>query len=105
MIGFKHTKETKEKLRKPKSNTENMIIAQRRRRLTENKRIWITNGVENRLIYEHEGIPEGWNHGMTTDSSPPSQKGKFWINDGSKSRMATSIPDGWKKGRIYRRKV
>ncbi len=105
MIGFKHTEETKEKLRKPKSNTENMIAAQQHRRLTEDKSSWITNGVSNILLCENEDIPEGWKRGRAIDTIPPSQKGKFWINNGSESRMATSIPEGWKKGRIYKRKV
>lgn len=107
MLEFTHSNESKAKMRKPKSLVarQNMTVAQQQRRKAEEKKVWITDGQENQLWPENEKIPKGWTIGRTIDTVPPSQKGKFWINNGSNSRMATSIPDGWKKGRIYKRKV
>lgn len=90
-----HTDKTKEKMRKPKSSTINM-------RLAVNPRCgggtWINNGHESKFI--KGALPEGWVTGRLEKPIPPSQKNKIWINDGKKSRMSMTIPDGWTKGRL-----
>jgi hypothetical protein len=39
-----------------------------------------------------------------TNTIPPSQKGKFWINDGILNKMSFDIPVGWKRGKLSNRK-
>lgn len=64
--------------------------------------ITITNGKTNRRINPNEDIPSGWYKGMTKDSP----KGSTWINNGKVSKMmkGDQIPEGWVKGRLYKKK-
>lgn len=102
---FKHSEEFKEKMRVPKTKETRLKMkeSQNVRRSTKKEK-WITNGVDNRLVNSDLEIPTGWNSGRTTDTTPPSQKGKFWINNGVENRMSADIPSGWHKGRLYKRK-
>lgn len=103
--GRTHTEEVKEKMRKPKSilTRKNMKSAQEKRRLSV-KEQWITNGIKNTLIPKDAEIPNGWKRGRSISTTPPSQKGKFWANNGIENKMVFDLPEGWKKGRIYKRK-
>jgi hypothetical protein len=105
-IGKTHNEESKEKMRKPKTEIakQNMKKAQEKRR-EYSKDQWITNGIKNTLIPLTFEIPKGWRKGRTVDTKPPSQKGKFWANNGIENKMVIEIPEGWVKGRIYKRKV
>lgn len=102
---FKHSEEFKEKMRVPKTDTtrSKMKEAQNVRR-SNIKEKWITNGINNKLINSESEIPVGWTYGRTTDTAPPSQKGKFWINNGVENKMSVDVPHGWQKGRLYKRK-
>jgi len=64
--------------------------------------ITITDGKTNKRIKPEESIPEGWYRGMTKDSP----KDSIWINNGKTSKMfkGGKIPNGWVKGRIYKKK-
>ena len=64
--------------------------------------ITITDGKTNKRIKPEESIPEGWHKGMTKDSP----KDSVWINDGKTSKMfkGDQIPEGWVKGRLYKKK-
>lgn len=64
--------------------------------------ITITNGKTNKRIKPEEFIPEGWHRGMTKDSP----KDSVWFNDGKISKMfkGNQIPEGWVKGRLYKKK-
>lgn len=101
---FKHTEEFKERMRAPKS--EHIKIKMRESWHEKRKgyeKIWITNSVNNLLVDKNSKISEGWTTGRTIDVCPPSQKGKFWINDGTISKMSFNVPDGWKKGRLNKK--
>lgn len=102
---FKHSDEFKEKMRAPKSKETRLKMkeAQNVRRNT-NKEKWITDGVSNQLVNSDLEIPSGWKSGRTIETMPPSQKGKFWINNGIENKMSVDIPSGWHKGRLYKRK-
>lgn len=98
---FKHTEEFKQRMRVPKSEE----TKEQMRNLWHEKRkyyekIWITNGMDNQLVDKKSRIPDGWKAGRVTNSSPPSQKGKFWINNGTSNKMSSEVPGGWKKGRL-----
>lgn len=104
---FQHTIEAREKMKKPKSfqHRENMIKAQHRRRELEEDKMWITDGKNNKIVSIQNDIPNGWYKGRTTDTIPPSQKGKYWINNGIINQMSYDIPPGWVKGRLnYKRR-
>lgn len=90
-----HTTASKQKMRKPKSSTINMLLAKNARATGG---VWINNGSQ--TIFTKDHIPDGWSLGRLNPPVPPSQKNKIWINDGKKSRMSMTIPDGWVKGRL-----
>lgn len=57
----------------------------------------ITNGTENKYLYENESIPEGWRLGSTIDL-----KKKAWITDGVTNQrwdMNEELPNGWRTGK------
>jgi len=64
--------------------------------------ITITDGKTNKRIKPEESIPKGWHRGMTKNSP----KKSVWINDGKTSKMfkGNQIPDGWTKGRLFKKK-
>jgi hypothetical protein len=98
---FTHSRSTIERLTQPKSieHKNNMRIAQQLRRATTSTQ-WITNGIQNSSILINDDIPIGWYKGRTTNTIPPSQKGKIWINNGVDNTMSYDVPDGWYKGRL-----
>lgn len=70
--GKPRTEETKQKISKSKKGvkrkpfTEEHLDKMSKSLKGKTKgKIWITNGVESSMIYESEGIPEGWKKGMT----------------------------------------
>lgn len=66
-------------------------------------KIYITNGVERKLVRPDSKLPIGWYVG---DNREKYNLGKIWITDGINSRMifkSESIPKGWKKGRKIRK--
>lgn len=99
---WNHTEDTKKKMRKPKSQNHIQSLIN-----CDNKRSkgmkWITNGTKFELT-RSSTLPDGWWYEFNRVVTPPSQKGKFWINNGVISSMATSVPDGWSRGRLYSRK-
>lgn len=105
MQNFVHTETSKEKMRRPKSESarNSMKRAWELRRANTEPKVWITNGIANCLIAASEVIPDGWIKGRTTVTVLPSQKGKFWVNDGAKNCMMNTIPEGWAKGRLKRK--
>lgn len=100
-IGKKHNVVSIEKMKIPKTQDakENMATAQKLRRSII-KEMHITNGSKNRIIPIGDEIPIGWYKGRANVTTTPSQKGKIWINNGTENKMAMSVIDGWKKGRI-----
>jgi NUMOD3 motif len=101
MIGFTHTEDTKQLLRKPKSlDARRKMTAAQRDRRSKIKEMWITDGINNSLVPINSKIPADWRMGRTTEIIPPSQKGKFWINNGIQNKMSNILLDGWTKGRI-----
>jgi hypothetical protein len=102
---FKHTEEFKERMRAPKSEkTKARMRESWHKKRKETERIWITDGVKNLLVEKNLTIPNGWIAGRMTNTIPPSQKGKFWINDGILNKMSFDIPVGWKRGKLSNRK-
>ena len=61
-------------------------------------KIYITNGVERKLIRPTADIPEGWWIG---DGRKRYNAGKIWATNGVTSQMVfpESIPPGWRRGR------
>jgi hypothetical protein len=103
---FKHSQQTKQKMKKPKSDEHkaNMKDGWHEKR-KDYKKIWITNGINDMLVDKKSIVPDGWTKGRLVKPRPPSQKGKFWINDGTLNKMSVDVPDGWVKGRLkYERK-
>lgn len=93
----KMSEENKAKLRKPKSaeGRRNMKNAYHKGCLGG---CWVTNG-DIEYFSVDATIPVGYWKGRKIKPKPPSQKGKFWVTDGSKNKMSTIIPEGWWKGR------
>ncbi len=63
------------------------------------KRKYITNGIQNRLIPIEEKIPTGWRLGRAFIKNP--MKGKKWITNGIDYKLIDKdfqIPDGWHPG-------
>lgn len=102
---LKHSEEFKERMRVPKTTETRLKMkeSQNVRRSTNTEK-WITDGTSNRLVNSESEIPLGWNYGRTIETIPPSQKGKFWINNGIDNKMSADIPLGWQKGRLNKRK-
>jgi len=76
-------------------------------------RIHITNGVESKMIYESDGIPEGWWRGRSDSvkkklsesckGHSPSNAGKYSITNGIAVRYISpdeTLPQGWSRGGI-----
>jgi len=70
--GKPRTEETKRKISKSKTGVkrkpfteEHLDKISKSLKGKAKGKIWITNGVESSMIYESEGIPEGWKKGMT----------------------------------------
>lgn len=74
-------------------------------------RIHITNGVDSKMIYESDGIPEGWYKGRPKSLCDklseshkgvlPPNAGRVAITDGKATRYilkGTDIPEGWRFG-------
>jgi hypothetical protein len=64
-------------------------------------KIYITNGLLNKLIYPTQTIPDGWIKGIS-DTKNKHNKGKIWVTDGTLEKMIfkdTIIPEGWRRGR------
>lgn len=64
-------------------------------------KIYITNGVDRKLIKPTENIPLGWYKG---DNRQKYNLGKIWITDGNTSKMISKtnpIPEGYYKGRTF----
>lgn len=97
---YTHTEDTKQKLRKP------ITEETRRKRLANPSRptkdhIWINDGTNEKL---HLGeCLDGWSIGRLYIPTPPSQKGKFWITNGTENKMVNEMPDGWTRGRSKRK--
>lgn len=102
---FKHSEEFKERMRQPKSDhTKSKMADSWHEKRKGYEKIWITDGTNNQLVSQNFRIPNGWTQGRTIAVAPPSQKGKFWINNGSINKMSVDVPTGWKRGRINSRK-
>lgn len=103
---YRHSEEFKERMRVPKTPKTRLRMkeAQALRRKTT-KEMWITNGVDNRLVVADSNIPSGWTNGRTIQTTPPSQKGKFWINNGTLNKMSTIILVGWQKGKLTKKET
>jgi hypothetical protein len=92
------------------------LISKRTQKSSGGKRskgkIWITNGVENTMVFPDYNIPEGWYNGRNKAFSEnknkfknggKSTKGKIWINDGITNKRIDSkykLENGWSRGRI-----
>lgn len=93
--------------------------AEREKRLQDYKhhgatikgRIHITNGVDSKMIYEADGIPEGWRKGRPDSvkakmsdgckGRPSPTLGKLCITDGVSTRRISKdseVPEGWRLG-------
>lgn len=102
---LKHSEEFKERMRCPKSEqTKAKMKESWHEKRKGYEKIWITNGINNQLVDQKSRIPDGWVIGRTIETTPPSQKGKFWINNGTINKMSVDVPSGWKKGRLNLRK-
>jgi len=102
-IGYKHSDETKRKMRRPKSPA---AIANMRK--ANNPRgkdgVWVNNGTIERCAKDISTVPVGWKTGRLLKPIPPSQKNKIWINNGVTSKMVFELEEGWMLGRVYKRK-
>lgn len=74
----------------------------------ENKRVWITNGSESKLIQTNSSIPEGWSLGKFASKDFKDKISKInkiprkFITDGNinkKILMKEPVPEGWSLGR------
>jgi len=92
--------------------TSGIIVSPAKRiKLSEQRkgRIYITNGINSRVIHSTDIIPSGWRKGrsdLTELKMCDSRKGKIYITDGINNRIIHSadiIPSGWRKGRSLRR--
>ena len=66
------------------------------------EKIYITNGINRKMISKNTQIPEGWYLG---DNRVNPNTNKIWINDGVSSKMIVSdskIPENWKRGRLLK---
>lgn len=103
-IGFKHSDQSKSKMRKPKSEEAKKNMNESYYSRNEGK-IVINNGVVEKYVTENQlenFISDGWVKGRHGSHKPPSQKGKIWVNDGTKNAMVNrdNIPDGWYLGKV-----
>lgn len=65
-------------------------------------KVFITNGVNNKMIARGSEIPEGWILGVS-ETKNKHNKGKMWINNGVEEKMVyKDIPFSteWKRGRV-----
>mgnify|MGYP005856629793 CR=1 FL=1 len=65
--------------------------------------IWITTGLESKMIPNGNPIPEGWFRGHHYKNK--GNKDLIWITDGTESKMIPkndSIPEGWEKGNRFK---
>lgn len=65
------------------------------------KRIYYTNGINEKRLLPNEPIPDGWYKGRV--KSPVTTKDCIWINNGISAKFISinsPIPEGWKKGRL-----
>jgi hypothetical protein len=80
-----------------------------------------TQEYKNNMILSCKGKTGGWNRGiplseerknklkeynLSIGKKPPSMKNSIWINDGASEKMVFDdiIPDGWKRGRIFKKR-
>ena len=106
-LGLKHSDETIQKMRKPKSDTARKNMREVYYSRNEGK-IVINNGTVEKYVDPNvldSFIVDGWSKGRIGNHTPPSQKGKIWVNDGTRSAMVWNddIPDGWNIGRLKKR--
>lgn len=103
ITGRTHTEISKQKMRKPKSHSHiesfKKAYTTGRRIPVFNTNMWITNGIETICVPQFYILEAGWRLGRTINTIPPSQKGKFWITNGTTSTLSDHIPIGWRKGR------
>jgi len=102
--GSKHSDETIQKMRKPKSDIARKNMRETYYSRNEGK-IIINNGITEKYVDPDmldAFIIEGWHKGRIGKHTPPSQKGKIWVNNGTQSAMAwkDDIPNGWNIGRL-----
>ncbi len=65
------------------------------------KKVYYTNGLNEKRFNCDEPIPEGWYKGRL--KSTITTRDMIWINDGNKAMFISKddvIPDGWRKGRL-----
>ncbi len=78
-------------------------------------KIWITNGIESKMVLPNTELPVGWRKGNLSNSSSTKfgkginhpQYGTILINDGIKNKRIKKddiIPEGWNKGRLLVKK-
>ncbi len=65
---------------------------------------WITNGIENKKVYNEIDIPNGWYRGRIRYGKSSAEKCKeyIWIKNGltsKKHHISEPIPIGWERGR------
>jgi len=67
-------------------------------------KVWITNGINEKMIYPYESIPEGYYKGRNGEKwkgKNTHASGTFWWTNGSKTKMSTVSPGpGWRRGRL-----
>jgi hypothetical protein len=65
-------------------------------------KVFITNGILNKMILKSEQIPEGWHIGVS-ETKNKHNVGKMWVNNGEKEKMiikTDELPEGWVRGRF-----
>ena len=78
------------------------ILPSKRKTLNYNKgKIYITDGIKNKMIFPDEKIPQGWYKGCT-HKVIKTNKGKVIFNNGKENKyfFPKEAPDGWSRGLI-----
>ena len=100
---YKHSEEIKQKMRKPKS-AEGLANMRKAYHPGTSGKIWIHNGIEEKMIIDTSILEAGWVRGKISNTAPPSQKGKRWANNGVVNKMVLEIPEGWNVGKLKKLK-
>lgn len=74
--------------------------------------IWITDGIQNKIIKKNDCIPVNWKHGKTQKINIQKiseyRKNAKFIHNGIKTKVIKDnekLPDGWNYGRLINYKI
>ena len=115
MLGISRTKESKEKQSQSVKGKNNHTYGKLKELSNNYGKIWITNGVDIKLIYVNDNLPEGWHKGKRRNSDDARKKisialsgtnhpgyGKIWITNGEINKRiypTEIIPIKWYRGK------